>query len=711
LLLAIAAALLTFGCGDSPAEDSASSIRSFSFSPARNPGLTAAVTATIEGTTVTARVPFGTAVTALVATFTATAPDVTVGGTAQVSGTTPNDFTGPLVYRVVAADGSTTDYTVTVTVAASSAKELTALSFRSLHNPGLLTDVSATITGTEVTATVPAGTQVSALVATYAAMGASVTVGGVVQASEATANDFTGPVVYRVIAVDGSATSYTVTVTVATSSAKELTALSFRSANNPGLAADVTATITGTTITATVPVGTAVAALVATFESTGTRVTVDGASQTSGATANNFTSAVVYRVVAADSSTQDYIVVVTARAQQAYVKASNTRAGALFGRSVALSADGTTLAVGAVLESSGQLNSGAVYVFTRAGATWVQQAFLKASNAGAGDGFGESVALSADGSTLAVGADLEDSAATGVGGNQASNDGTDSGAVYVFTRAGATWTQQAYVKASNTGAIDEFGGSVALSADGATLAVGAILEDGAATGVNGEQRDTSAIRDASGAVYVFTRAGVTWTQQAYVKASNTGASDHFGVSVALAGDGSTLAVGAFREDSAATGVDGDQAANSAAESGAVYVFTRAGTRWTQQAYVKASNTGADDGFGQNIALSANGSTLAVGAIFEASAAAGVGGDQTDNTAIASGAVYVFVFSDARWTHQTYAKASNPETFDELGISVALSGDGATLAAGALNERSSAIGVDGDQANNNAPGSGAVYVFR
>src|SRR5206468_2416155 len=158
----------------------------------------------------------------------------------------------------------------------------------------------------------------------------------------------------------------------------------------------------------------------------------------------------------------------------------------------------------------------------------------------------------------------------GINGNQTDNPATmDAGAVYVFTRSGQTWSQQAYVKASNTDAGDSFGGSVALSADGDTLAVGVSLEDSVAMGIGGNQADNTATMDA-GAVYVFARNGTTWTQQAYVKASNTGAGDAFGFIVALSSDGGTLAVGANGEASAATGIDGNQADNSATNAGAVY---------------------------------------------------------------------------------------------------------------------------------------------
>jgi hypothetical protein len=209
---------------------------------------------------------------------------------------------------------------------------------------------------------------------------------------------------------------------------------------------------------------------------------------------------------------------------------------------------------------------------------------------------------------------------------------------------------------------------------------------------------------------MFTRSGATWSQQAYVKASNTGAGDHFGWSVALSGDGSRLAVGAYLEDSAATGVGGDQVDNAAGNAGAVYVLTRSGATWSQEAYVKASNTDVSDLFGYRVALSADGTTLAVGARSEASAATGIDGDQADNAAPGAGAVYVLARSGATWTQQSYVKASNTETGDQFGWSVALSGDGAALAVGTYAEDSAATGVGGDQANNAASLAGAVYLF-
>ena len=129
----------------------------------------------------------------------------------------------------------------------------------------------------------------------------------------------------------------------------------------------------------------------------------------------------------------------------------------------------------------------------------------------------------------------------------------------------------------------------------------------------------------------------TWTQQAYLKASNTGAGDLFGYSVAVAGD--TIVVGAHGEDSNATGVGGNQADNNASGSGAAYVFTRTGVTWTQQAYLKASNTGGSDFFGLSVAVA--GDTIVVGAYGEGSNATGVGGNQADDSATNAGAAYVF----------------------------------------------------------------------
>jgi hypothetical protein len=409
--------------------------------------------------------------------------------------------------------------------------------------------------------------------------------------------------------------------------------------------------------------------------------------------------------------------------QHAYIKASNTDPYDWFGNAVALSADGNTLAVWAEGEDSAARgingnqtdnsmeDAGAVYLFTRSNGTWRQQAYIKASNTDVWDGFGNAVALSADGNTLAVGTFGEDSAARGINGDQTDNSMEDAGAVYLFTRSGITWQQQAYIKASNTDVGDNFGGTVALSSDGSTLAVGASGEDSAARGISGDETDNS--MENAGAVYLFTRSNGTWQQQAYIKASNTDASDSFG-SVALSSDGSTLAVGADGEASAAIGVNGDESDNSMDSAGAVYLFTRRGDTWQQQAYIKASNTDVGDSFGHSvrpaITLSADGNILAVGAMYEDSAARGVNEDEEDNGMYDAGAAYVFIRSNSTWQQQAYIKACNPGMEDWFGAAIALSGDGSTLAVEAYSEDSAAQGINGDETDNSMDGAGAVYLY-
>lgn len=330
--------------------------------------------------------------------------------------------------------------------------------------------------------------------------------------------------------------------------------------------------------------------------------------------------------------------------QEAYVKASNTGVSHGFA-SVALHGD--TLAVGAAGEGScatgingNQFDNncvgvGAVYVFTRFNGIWTQQAYIKPSTVVSRDLamlFGSPVALDRD--TLAVGAINEGSCATGVNGDETNTGCFASGAVYVFTRSNDVWSQQAYVKASNTQFSDVFGSAVALHGD--TLAVGAGGESSCARGINGDQADNGCPN--AGAVYVFTRMTGAWRQEAYVKASNTDAIDTFGAgSLALSED--TLSAGAPREGSCATSINGVQADNDCPIAGAVYVFVRTNDTWSQQAYVKASNTEAGDDFGNSVAMSE--STLAIGAPGESSCASGINGNQGDNNCQGAGAAYIY----------------------------------------------------------------------
>ncbi|MDO8412961.1 MAG: ice-binding family protein [Gallionellaceae bacterium] len=260
----------------------------------------AGVTGTVNETakTIAVTMPSGTNVTALVATFTTTGASVAVTATPQSSGTTPNDFTSPVTYTVTAADATTATYIVTVTVAPASAKAITAYS---------LAGVAGTIneTAKTIAVTMPFGTNVTALVATFTSTGAGVpTVGGVNQVSGTTPNDFTTSKAYIVTAADTTTATYTVTVTVAASSAKAITAYSLA-----GVAGAIDQT--AKTIAVSMPSGTDVTALVATFTTTGASVKIGAAIQVSGTTANNFTTPKAYIVTAADASTVTYTVTVS----------------------------------------------------------------------------------------------------------------------------------------------------------------------------------------------------------------------------------------------------------------------------------------------------------------------------------------------------------------------------------------------------------------
>jgi hypothetical protein len=493
----------------------------------------------------------------------------------------------------------------------------------------------------------------------------------------------------------------------------------------------------------------------------GASIIVNGVSVTSGSDSAPIpliigVNTVTVTVTAVDDTNKNYTLTVIRAdeqsfAQQAYLKASNAESGEQFGYSVAL--DGDTMVVGAprdidIQQLNPPIQAGAVYVFTRDASVnvnggWVEQNVLKSSNVGAGDLFGHSVALK--GNTIVVGAPGESSIGTVDGESDPSdNSAYNAGAVYVFTRdvteQGTTWVEQAYLKARNADSDDLFGHSVALDEDESMLVVGAIGES--SLGFVGDLINPP---DNAGAVYVFTLDD-TWGQTVNLKADNTKAGDNFGHSVALGGD--TLVVGAPFEDT------------NGADSGAVYVFTRAvpveSTEWNQTAYLKAVITGENDQFGHSLAL--DGDTLVVGAPFDDNNEADSGAvyiftravpvestewNQTaylkavialendqfghsvavdGNTLVVGapfvssnpvanvGGVSVFTRVDSTWSEQATLTASNAEAGDLFGHSVVVDGD--TVVVGALGEDSDGVVDDGEniEEDNDAPDAGAVYVW-
>lgn len=365
-----------------------------------------------------------------------------------------------------------------------------------------------------------------------------------------------------------------------------------------------------------------------------------------------------------------------------------------FGIAVAVSADGATAFVGAPRIQANFTDRGAAYVFTRVGALWIQQQILIPSEAEPGDCFGFAVALSADGATAIIGAPaitlFDDEP------NPATN------AAYVFTRDGATWTQRQKLTASDTTHGDFYGYAIAISGDGTTAAVGALAKKGGSgaayvfargdvwaqqqelTADDGAPRDTfgnaialsgtgdalvigAEAKDATtGAAYIFTRDGTTWSQQQKLLASDAAPKDFFGNSVAVSADGTTAVIGA------------PQHTMGESVRGAAYVFSRGGNGWSQQAQLFAADTItstgtiAEDEFAYVVALSGTGDTVVIGEY--------------------GGAAYSFTRSGTSWSQQQRWASKAPAGF--FGSSVAMSAGGSTVLIGAPTE--------GDM--------GAVYVY-
>jgi|GEM_PF-1817249 len=305
-----------------------------------------------------------------------------------------------------------------------------------------------------------------------------------------------------------------------------------------------------------------------------------------------------------------------------------------FGNTVAISADGSTAIVGVALDDAGSLeNAGRVFVFTRSGSVWSQQAILTATGALAGDTFGTAVALSANGSTALIGA-------AGV------QEGR--GAAYVFTRSGSTWSQQAKLTAADAAISDSLGSSVALSADGGTAIAGAPAYQ--AGGVT------------AGAAYVFTRSGTAWSQHTKLTATDAAAEDSFGYAVTLTSDGLRAIVGAPRDDHTATN-----------NAGSAYAFMRSGGGWTQEAkLVDISVSGKGTFFGAVAALSADGATALIGKQF---------GRSTTN--ISSGTATIFTRTGSAWSALVRLEPPSPVVNDWFGNSVSLSADGTRALVGSV----------------------------
>jgi hypothetical protein len=376
-----------------------------------------------------------------------------------------------------------------------------------------------------------------------------------------------------------------------------------------------------------------------------------------------------------------------------------------FGASVAISGDGSILAIGAsqydrsipVPPFSYPVN-GAAYIFSKSGNAWTQKTLI-APILNAFARFGTDVALSDNGLTLAVGspnfnrafiyaldpASLQqtlqfDSLPAGIGGGASlggsvalSSDGdiallgaptqstspyTTNGAAYVFTRSGSTWTEQAALFPSDIGDNKYFGAALDISSDGNTALIGS---------------NVGLFASNDGAAYVFTKSGATWTEQAKLVSSDLAANDEFGVSVALSKDGNTAIVGARSADT-----------SPYSNNGAAYVFTRSGSTWTEQAKLIANDPASNVRFGSSVAISQDGQNIFVGA-----------------TKTGNGAVYFFTNINGVWTQYQKIQGNlfTPTTDDDFGNAVASSGNANLVVIGAFLE-------DPSSASDN----GAAYLF-
>ncbi len=319
--------------------------------------------------------------------------------------------------------------------------------------------------------------------------------------------------------------------------------------------------------------------------------------------------------------------------QEAKLITNDAVANDQLGFSVAI--EGDTIAVGAPFDSDVCCGTGSIYIFQRTGVTWTQITKFTASGIGSQDNLGRSLAM--DGDTIVAGALFDD-------------EPSNSGAIYVFRGSGASWTQEQKLKASDAATSDEFGLNLDISGD--TIVAGAHLHDD--------------IPNDSGAAYVFTRSGTTWSQEQKLTPNDATAGDQFGRSVGISGN--TIVAGAHR---------------NLALRGAAYAFTRSGTTWTQEQKLTSSDSSPNREFGSYVAIEGNIAIIAA--------------NMDDSGASNSGAAYSFSRSGTTWTQEEKLKAIHPISSDQFGTMLAMEGE--TLLVG--------MPFDDDAGNS----SGSVFAFR
>mgnify|MGYP000642752938 CR=1 FL=1 len=297
-----------------------------------------------------------------------------------------------------------------------------------------------------------------------------------------------------------------------------------------------------------------------------------------------------------------------------------------FGWDVSISGD--TVVIGSpYADNDNAFDSGAAYVFIREGGTWSEQAKLAVSTGAQEDLFGDAVCISGD--TIMVGAPLEDV------------DDNDTGSVYVFTRSGSSWSQRTKLFASDRETADYFGTAIDISGD--TVVIGA-------NGVSTLETTWS------GAAYVFTGSGESWSEQAKLIGSDTASFDRFGFSVSI--DDDTIVIGAYWDD-----------IDDADDRGSAYVFTREDASWSEQTKLTASDGVSGDYFGTQVSI--DGDSIVIGA------------DSDDDKGHNSGSAYIFTRTEDSWVEQTKLIATDGQNGDYFGGAVAIDGD--TVLVGASSD--------------------------
>jgi hypothetical protein len=322
---------------------------------------------------------------------------------------------------------------------------------------------------------------------------------------------------------------------------------------------------------------------------------------------------------------------------EATLSGSAPSAGARFGSAVAISADGARVLVGAPGTSAG--DPGAAYVFVRTGTSWTEERWLQ--NFRAGDRFGASVALSADGARALVGAPFDDPPGFSTG---------DEGSFTTFERTGSTWTSGPVTFTADRAAGDACGSAIAISDDGLLVALGCPLDD-----------DVGAD---SGRVVFFTWGGAAWTD--LVSHRGTAAGDVYGSAVALSGDGRWALVGA---------------PGTGAVRGAAFVLSRSATGFDLAAPLAPSTGASPDRFGWAVALSLDGGRAIVGSA---------------RSAMFAGGAYFYQREGATWTERAAVVPILPQVNDLMGSAVALSADGVRAVCGIPGDDDTATNTGGAQ---------------